>query len=265
MSSASTRRAGLGLAGALARPAGDVVGRTLSVAVVGWKTPLAAPVRRPAQALLGAAERRGAAEEARVVEAASDWFARVLDRVLHTLFAAQLLERLAVEALEGDSLERVLAITTERRAGIRVADAVLAGDAVERLVAHVAEQPALDQLVARALASPAFEQRLAAALEEPALERVLERVLASRFAHNATEQLLASEELRRVVGHVAASEQVREALHSQTAGLVDDVGDELRDRTVSVDDRMEGVARRLFRRHARVAPFASFDEGPAHA
>jgi hypothetical protein len=44
---------------------------------------------------------------------------------------------------------------------------------------------------------------------------------------------------------------------------VDEVSDQLRDRTATVDDRMEGVARRLLRRHARVPPLAGFDEGHA--
>jgi hypothetical protein len=171
------------------------------------------------------------------------------------------LERVTAEALEGEALERVLAIAADRRAGIRAADAVLADDSVERLLAHIVEQPAVDRLIERALASPAFEQRVAAVLEEPALQRVLERALASSFAQSATDQLLASEELRRVVGHVARSEEVREALASQTHGLVDDVSDELRDRTATVDDRIEGLARRLLRRHARPVPF----EGPAPA
>lgn len=89
--------------------------------------------------------------------------------------------------------------------------------------------------------------------------------MASRFAQSATDQVLASEELRRVVRHVARSEEVRDALHAQTHGLIDDAGDQLRDRTAAVDDRMEGAARRLLRRHARPAPLASFDEGPAPA
>jgi hypothetical protein len=269
-----TRRVSVGVAGALARPALDVAGASVHAAAAVWRTPLAAPVRRPARALIVAAERRGAADEswliARASQASSDWLARalrapVLDRFFGALIEARLLERVTAEALKGEALEGVLGIAAERSAGIRVADAVLADDSVERLLAHVVDQPAVDRLIERALASPAFELRVAAVLEQPALEQVFERALASRFAQAATDQLLASEELKRVVGHVARSEEVREALASQTHGLVDDVSDQLRDRTANVDDRMEGVARRLLRRHARVAPLASFDEGPSPA
>ena len=146
-----------------------------------------------------------------------------------------------------------------------MADALLASEAVERLVTHVLEQPALDRLVERALASPAFEEHVATMLEQPALERVLQRVLASRFAQAATDQVLASDELRRVVAHVARSEEVRAALASQTHGLVDEVSDQIRDRTATVDNQMEGIARRLLRRHAPTVPVIHFDEGPATA
>jgi hypothetical protein len=263
----STRRVGLGVAGALASPARDVAGAGLRAVAAGWRTPLAAPIRRPAQALAEAAERRGTRDESRLLAEAthtsSDWLARALggpliDHALSALIEARVLERATAAALDGEALERVLVIAEERRAGIRAADVVLADDGVERLVAHIVDQPAVERLVERALA-------IAAVLDQPALEHLLERVLASRFAQVATDQLLASEELRRVVGHVAASAEVRDALQAQTHGLVDDVSDQLRDRTSTVDDRMEGVARRFLRRRTRPAPFAGFDDDPAPA
>ena len=269
-----TRRVGLGVAGALAGAGRDVASAGVHAAAAGWRTPLAAPVRRPTRAFVAAAERRGAREETRLLteagQTAADLFARVaagplFDHAVRALVEARVLERVVAELLDGESLERVLAIAGERRAGIRAADAVLSGDGVERLLAHVVDQPAVDQLVERTLASAAFEERVVAVLDQPALERVLERVLASRFAHSATEQLLASDELRRVVGHVAASAEVRDALQAQTHGLAEEVSDQLRDRTATVDDRMEGVARRLLRRHARVPPVAGFDDGHASA
>jgi hypothetical protein len=270
----TTRRIGIGVAGTIAEPALAVAGAGLRVAAFTWRTPLAAPLRRPAYALVDAAERRGERAEARLVLgvslASSDRIARMLsgpllDRAIRALIEARLLERLATEALEGESLERVLAIAAERGAAIRAADVVLADDSIERLLAHVLEQPAVDRVIERAIASPVFEQHVAAALDQPGLERVLQRALASRFAQAATEQILASDELLEVVSHIARSEAVREALQSQTHGLVDDVGDELRDRTAGVDDRMEGLARRLLRRKARMSPLAVFDEDPASA
>jgi hypothetical protein len=215
---------------------------------VGWRTPLAAPVRRPTRALVEAAERRGAIYESQVVaevrRTSEAWLARAVespavDQLVRSLLEARLLERVNTAVLESEALERTLEIAAERRIGIRTADAVLTGEGVDRLVAHVLDQPAVEQL--------------------------LERVLASRFAHTATEQVIASDEVQWAVGQIARSEEVRDALQSQTQGLVDEVGDQVRDRSVTADDRIEGVARRLFRRHPREAPFAGFEEGHAPA
>ncbi len=139
----STRRVGLGVAGALAGPALDVAGASLRVAAAGWRTPLAAPVRRPVRALVDAAERRGVRDESRLrlrgratprrsgsrARSAPRWWTRRC----RALIEARVLERVTAAALEGEALEGVLAIADERRAGIRVADAILADDSVERL------------------------------------------------------------------------------------------------------------------------------------
>src|SRR5215218_5127592 len=78
----STRRVGLGVAGALAGPARDVAGLSLRAAAAGWRTPLAAPVRRPARALTEAAERRGTRAESQLLteftQTSADLFARTL-------------------------------------------------------------------------------------------------------------------------------------------------------------------------------------------
>ena len=73
----STRRVGLGVAGALIRPARDLSVTGYRVAAFGWRTPLAAPVRRPTRALIDAAGRRGAVDESLLLaEAATDLVAR---------------------------------------------------------------------------------------------------------------------------------------------------------------------------------------------
>ncbi|MGZ4270878.1 MAG: hypothetical protein ACXVFN_07980 [Solirubrobacteraceae bacterium] len=237
----SPLRVGLGIAAAATDSGRAVAGAGLRVAAFGWRRAVVAPVRRPVGAVLRAADQRGARDEPRVVaevrRTSSDVLARVVDYVL-----------------EGDTLERLVALSADRDAGIRVADAILAGEGAERLVSHVLEQPALDELIARAIGSEAFERRLAALLDDPALERLLARALASRFADTATEQVLASEELHRVVAHIAASEEVRAALQSQSMGMATEVAGEVRGRTATADDKLEHGVRRLLRRSPRSAP-----------
>jgi hypothetical protein len=163
----STRHFGLGIAGALTDPAVTVVGAGVRAAGASWRTPMAAPVRRPARALVKAASHRGAVDETRLLaattQASSAWF----DRALRTLVEARLLERAAAQVLAGETLERVLAVAAEHRAGIRAADAIRVDDNLERLLAHVIDQPAVDRVVERALATMAAQQRVPVASEEP--------------------------------------------------------------------------------------------------
>jgi hypothetical protein len=89
---------------------------------------------------------------------------------------------------------------------------------------------------------------LAQLLDSPSLERVLERVLDSRLADEMTDRVLASDELQRVVSHIAQSDEVRTALTQQSAGLANEVADQVRSRTVAADDVAERFARRILRR-----------------
>jgi hypothetical protein len=68
--------------------------------------------------------------------------------------------------------------------------------------------------------------------------------------------VLASEELERVVAHIASSDEVRAALQRQSESMAGEVADGLRDRTATVDDRLERTARRLLRRRARAVVVA---------
>jgi hypothetical protein len=247
---AALLRVGLGATVALARPARAAAGVGLRVAAVGWQSRALWPVRYPLGALLAAAEQSGLRDEARLLEEGRR-------------ASADLIERIVAELLDGETLERLIAIAGEHRVGIRAADALLAGDGAERLVAHLVDQPALDTLVARVIGSEAFDARVVALLDDPALERLLARALASRFADAATEQVLASDELRRVVAHVAASDEVRQALSAQSAGLATDVADEIRDRTTTADDVLERGVRRILRRRPRGAPTTEIADAPA--
>lgn len=246
----SAWRVGLGLTAAITAPGRAVTRVGFRAASGGWQSSLMAPVRQPVEAVARAAEERGGREDQRLIADARKASNDLLD-----WFAGQL--------LDGDTLERLIAIAAERGTGMRTADAILAGDGAEQLLVHLADQPGLDAIIARVLGSEAFEERLAALLDDPALERLLARVLASRFADRATDQLLASDELRRIVAYVARSEEVRGALQAQSAGLATEVAGEIRDRSSTVDDALERRARRLLRRRPRTVPVAEVaDAGP---
>ncbi|MDI6694515.1 MAG: hypothetical protein QME21_05675 [Anaerolineales bacterium] len=60
-----------------------------------------------------------------------------------------------------------------------------------------------------------------------------------------------NEQVDNAIDQLAANEKVQELVQSQSAGLVDELIEETRERTVSADDFLEAIVRSLFRRQPR--------------
>jgi hypothetical protein len=117
----------------------------------------------------------------------------------------------------------------------RTVNRLLVGGVAERIAERILSGPELDRIVDRALQSPAFERLVLSIAHSEAFDRLLDRVLAS-------------EELDRVVTQIAESDEVRGALAEQSAGMADDVADQLRVRAMAADLLLERFARSLIRR-----------------
>lgn len=234
-------RVGLGAAVALTVPARAAAAVGLGVARTGWGSPLAAPVRRPLTAVVEAAEARGARAEPELVAEVR----RTADALVAAVLAAPWTR---------SSVRRAIGSPVARDA----LDEALHGPLIDDVVRDLTAAATLDRLAAAA-DREALDAVVARALADPALERLLSRVLDSRFADAATDQVLASEEFERVVAHIASSDEVRAALQRQSESMAGEVADGLRDRTATVDDRLERTARRLLRRRARAVVVA---DGP---
>jgi hypothetical protein len=85
-------------------------------------------------------------------------------------------------------------------------------------------------------------------LDSAGFERILLNVVHSSLFDRMLDRVLASEQLDRVVAQIAESDEVRDALRQQSAGMADEVTDELRSRTIAADARLERFARSLIRR-----------------
>lgn len=133
----------------------------------------------------------------------------------------------------------------------RVAARLLEAGVVEQVITEVLTSPDTEELVARMLQRPELERLILVTVDSPATDRIVRRVLASPGADRAITTVLESEEMQRIVEHIANSPEVRAAITQQSLGLADAVGDEVRDRSVSADDRLERFARRLLRRPQR--------------
>ena len=86
------------------------------------------------------------------------------------------------------------------------------------------------------------------ALASPGLDRLVVQVLDSRFVDELTERVLHSPEMDRVVEYVAGSPQLIDAVTRHTQTLAEEMVEDVRRRSQSVDDLAERTVRGWLRR-----------------
>lgn len=106
----------------------------------------------------------------------------------------------------------------------------------------------------RAVESEAMERALARVLDGPVVDRAVERALESKAVDQAWERLLASEEAQRLVERIAEAPEIRAAIASQSAGLLEDIAREVRQVARRLDDAVERIVRRVLFRRRRSEP-----------
>lgn len=187
----------------------------------------------------------------------SEALERILGSDLTRVTIADAVRGPVIEALLGeDVLEEILNRMEDGRAPERVADWVLADGMAEQIAARVVEGPELGRILDVALSSEQMQETIASALDSPAMQRIAAQAIDSRVVDEVVRALLASEELWFVVAEIAESPQVTAALSRQTAGVADQITDEVRERSRGADDWVERTARRLLRRSSAPAPGA---------
>jgi hypothetical protein len=156
------------------------------------------------------------------------------DQAVRHVLESELAERAVTRALSG------------RLVDVAAADLVRSGGVVERVGARLVEGPELDRMLAQALESAAVERVVADVVDSAVVRDAVARV-----ADDAVERLRSSPALWNLINDVAQSPAIADAIAQQGAGFADQVGDELRDRSRSVDERLERAAARLLRRRSR--------------
>jgi hypothetical protein len=170
---------------------------------------------------------------------------RGLDAVLRSPYADDAVRRVAESHLTEHGVEWALAAGVPQR----IAEGLLANGLVERVAVRVLEGPELDRIVAHALETPDAERLIARVMTSAVVEDA-----SARLVEDIINRLRESPALWRLIDEVAQSPAVLDAIAQQSAGLADQVSDELRERTRTADDRLERAAWRLFRRHPDTAP-----------
>lgn len=123
--------------------------------------------------------------------------------------------------------------------------------ATEEAIVRALESPAVERAVVRVLQGPAVEEAMRGALDSPAVERALIEAIDSRLVDKVWQRLLASDEAQKLVERIAQAPEVRAAIASQGVGFLDDIRREISKVARRIDDAIERIFRRIFRRRQR--------------
>ena len=120
-----------------------------------------------------------------------------------------------------------------------LADSIVKHDVAERVAARMLE--AADQGELELEATERLAQRI---VSSPSFQRILLEALESQFTPEVAERLLRNPETERIVESLVSSSAVRNALAAQTTSFAGEMAEELRSRTIPLDDAVERVVRR---------------------
>lgn len=129
-----------------------------------------------------------------------------------------------------------------------------AGRVAEAAGLDRAAEAAAEEAIVRAVESEAVERAVARVLEGPAFEQAVQRALESPAVEQAWKRLLASEEAQLLVERIAEAPEIRAAIASQSAGLLEDIARQVRRVARRLDDGLERVVRRVLFRRRRSEP-----------
>jgi uncharacterized RDD family membrane protein YckC len=129
-----------------------------------------------------------------------------------------------------------------------------AGRVAEAAGLDRAVEAAAEEAIVRALESEPVERAAARVLEGPALEQAVQRALESPGVEQAWKRLLASDEAQLLVERIAEAPEIRAAIASQSAGLLEDIARQVRRVARQLDDGLERVVRRVLFRRRRSEP-----------
>jgi hypothetical protein len=166
---------------------------------------------------------------------AMDALPRLWDAALDTLLRTGLFERTVDRLLSEQVVERVVVLAVEHPATERITSSMLESPGFERVLVRIVDDPGFEQLVTRIVGTAGFE-------------RLVLRIVHSELFDQMLDRALASEQLDRVVTQIAESDEVHDALRQQSAGMADELTDELRSRTMAADAVLERIARAVIRR-----------------
>jgi hypothetical protein len=221
----------------------DAAGRIVYVGVSTSQRAL-----RPAAGAVGLARRGEVIVRRRAAEQLGQTTVILVDRSLDWPYIETALQHVLESALAERTVARVLDRVEVSGLPQQIADRLLADGFAERLAERILEGPELERIVERALTSPGMERLANMVVQSAVVQKAIGQVV-----DDTVERLRDSPAMWTLLDDIMQSPAVAEAITQQGAGFADQVGAEVRERSRTVDEKLERAAWRLLRRRARAA------------
>jgi uncharacterized RDD family membrane protein YckC len=126
--------------------------------------------------------------------------------------------------------------------------------ATEEAIVSAVESEAVERALARVLQGPVVDEAVQNALESAAVKKALIEALDSELVDEIWRRLLASQQTQQLVERIADAPEVRQAIASQSIGLLGDIGRQIAKVARDLDNTFERIVRRIFFRRRRPLP-----------
>ncbi len=126
--------------------------------------------------------------------------------------------------------------------------------AAEEAIVSAVESEAVERALARVLQGPVVEEAVQEALESAAVKKALIDALDSELVDEIWRRLLAGQQVQQLVERIADAPEVRQAIASQSIGLLGDIGRQIAKVARDLDDTLERIIRKVFFRRRRPLP-----------
>jgi uncharacterized RDD family membrane protein YckC len=126
--------------------------------------------------------------------------------------------------------------------------------AVEEAIVRALESAAVERAITRLIEDGRLSEAIEDAIDGDQIEATVKRAIESEVADRIWEDILASDKAQMLVERIAEAPEVRVALASQGVGLISDLGRQISRAASAVDDFVERILRKVFRRDQRAEP-----------
>jgi uncharacterized RDD family membrane protein YckC len=126
--------------------------------------------------------------------------------------------------------------------------------ATEEAIVSAVESEAVERAIARVVEGPVIEEAVKGALDSNAVKKAIVETLDSELVDEVWRRLLAGQQVQQLVERIAEAPEVRQAIASQSVGLLGDIGRQIAKLARDLDNAAERVLRKLFFRRRRPLP-----------